>query len=60
LRRQISSGKSEFSKVSWPPQRGQNDRVPLSLDLNRAGLPLTKRNSPRRTLNHVTNGAPVV
>jgi hypothetical protein len=56
----ISSGNSVFSKVTWVPQRGQNDRVPFSLDLNRAGLPLTKRNSPRRTLNHVTNGAPIV
>jgi hypothetical protein len=56
----ISAGKSELSKVSWVPQPGQNDRVPFSLDLNRTGLPLTKRNSPGRTLNHVTNGAPVV
>jgi hypothetical protein len=56
----ISSGKSELSKVSWAPQRGQNDRVPVSLDLNRVGMPLTRRNSPRRTLNHVTIGAPVV
>jgi hypothetical protein len=56
----ISSGKSEFSKVSWVPQRGQNERMPFSVDLNRAGLPLTKPNSPIRTLNHVTNGAPVV
>jgi hypothetical protein len=34
--------------------------VPFVLDRNRTGSPDTRRNSGGRTLNHVTNGAPVV
>jgi len=38
----------------------RNDRMPFSLELDRTGCPLTKWKSVSRTLNHVTNAAPVV
>jgi hypothetical protein len=56
----ISPGKSACSNVSCVPQRGQNDRVPFSVELNRRGRPLTIRKAPDSMLNQVTNGAPVV
>ena len=34
--------------------------MPFSLELDRTGCPLTKWKSVSRTLNHVTNAAPVV
>jgi hypothetical protein len=48
------------SNVSCVPHSGQKLRVPLALDLRRAGSPPTMRNCERGTLNHATNGAPVV
>jgi hypothetical protein len=42
------------------PHRGQKDRVPSSVVLNRAGWPSVMLKSAYRTLNQVTNGAPVV
>jgi hypothetical protein len=42
------------------PQWPQKLRVPFALDRRRTGSPDTRRNSGGRTLNHVTNGAPVV
>jgi hypothetical protein len=46
--------------VSWVPQWEQKLRVPLRLDRKRDGSPSTNRNSEGLTLNHATNGAPVV
>ena len=56
----IASGLRVDVKVSGVPQRGQNVRSPCSEDRNRAGSPATNAKSPRRTLNHATNGAPLV
>src|SRR5262245_60140493 len=56
----MGSGTSACLKAIWVPHREQNDRVPFSVELNCAGIPLTTRNSVNLTLNHVTNGAPVV
>jgi hypothetical protein len=46
--------------VSWVPQWPQKLRVALALDRKREGLPHANRKSDGLTLNHATNGAPVV
>ena len=56
----ISPGQSVPSKVNWVPQAGQKLRVPFGLERKRVGAPATNRSSDGRTLNQVTNGAPVV
>jgi hypothetical protein len=64
----ISSGKSEFSKVTWLPQRGQNDRVPLSrLEPRRFAAGVTELAAPpdepcheRRASRATTNRAMAV
>ena len=56
----ISSGLCADSKVSGVPQRGQNVRVPWADDRKDAGAPARNAKSARLTLNHATNGAPLV
>jgi hypothetical protein len=42
------------------PHDEQKDRAPVLLDRKLVGAPAITRKSARRTLNQVTNGAPVV
>lgn len=55
-----SSGVSSCSNVGCLPHRGQNVHAATAADRNRGGVPSVNRKVDRKTLNHVTNGAPVV
>jgi hypothetical protein len=56
----ISAGCVLDWKVSGVPHRPQKVRVARGEDWKRAGSPVTKRNVSAGTVNHATNGAPLV
>jgi hypothetical protein len=56
----ISPGLFLDSNVSGVPQLGQNVRSACADDLKLAGLPIVKRSELAGTVNHATNGAPLV
>ena len=55
-----SCAKSSCSNVSCVPQAAQKLRSAFGVERKLAGLPFMTLNCDRGTLNHATNGAPVV